>query len=1173
MRHNLVRLSTRTVIMAPTKPIRLSVPKSANDPLFLRSASFIGTAFTLADFSKRVPHPMLVITANSRQGNDLAEALALFDCPADIFPDWEVLPYDRFSPHQDLISDRLARLWHLPRTQSGITLIAAPTVLQRLAPPSFVTGHGFLLKVGDTLNREAYRQQLTDAGYLAVSQVAQPGEFALRGGLIDVFPMGMSQPVRIDLFDDEIETLRLFDPQTQRSAEPVEEITLLPAREFPLNEEGIAVFRRNWRNRFEGDPTRSPVYKQISDGLIPAGIETYLPLFFEHTATLFDYLPKDALLFTLPGIDQALGDFIEDTIARFTQRAGDISHPILRPDELYQTSEHYQQQLKSWPRLITLDANDPTLPQAIVLPHQPLPPLNDPTTGLAQRGETELLGLTTFAETFAGRILVTAESPGRREALAEQLQKAGHPTPVFERFDDWLGSEARLGLLVSPIEHGAIIHLPDATVALVTETDLFAERVAQRRKSSARTRDADALINNLNELAEGAPVVHETHGVGRFGGLVTLEMNGLAQEFLILYYAGDDKLYVPVSSLELISRYTGGSEETAPLHRLGSGQWEKARKRAAEQVRDVAAELLDIHARRAAKRGQALPTPEEEYARFANNFAFETTPDQQLAIDSVLADMARAQPMDRVVCGDVGFGKTEVAMRAAFVAVMNGKQVAVLVPTTLLAEQHLRNFRDRFAGWPVRIEGLSRMSNAKQTTEVLADVASGQVDIVIGTHKLLSDHLDFKELGLVIIDEEQRFGVRHKEQLKRLRAEVDLLTLTATPIPRTLNMALSGIRDLSIIATPPRERLSVKTLILRWDDAQIREAVQRELKRGGQVYFLHNEVRTIERMAKQLADLIPEARIAVAHGQLSERGLEQIMADFYHQRFNVLLSTTIIESGIDVPTANTILINRADKFGLAQLHQLRGRVGRSHHRAYAYLITPEPAQMTPDAVKRLDALAALEELGVGFTLATHDLEIRGAGELLGDGQSGQMHEVGYTLYMDLLDRAVKALKSGKQPDLAGPLERQTSEVDLGLPALIPADFVADVHTRLILYKRLANCADQTEIDRMKVELIDRFGLLPDATQTLIETHRLRLLARGIGIKKIECASGGARLVFSEQAAIDPVKLVKLIQTEPNRYRLTADTLKVTRAENEPAWDDLAARNQVIQQLIKQLVAQ
>lgn len=1155
--------------MLPSKHARLNVPTSPLNPAFVRTSSALGLAHALADLAAQTPRAILAIAPDSRSAADMVQALALFGCAAEVFPDWEVLPYDRFSPHQDLISDRLARLWYLPRRQSGITLIAAPTLLQRLAPPAFVTGNSFLLNVGDTLDRDAYRQQLTDAGYLAVSQVVQPGEFAVRGGLIDVFAMGMSQPVRIDLLDDEIETLRLFDPETQRSAEPVEHITLLPAREYPLNDEGIALFRRNWRNRFEGDPTRSPVYKQISDGLIPAGIETYLPLFFERTATLFDYLPKNALLFTLPEIEPALDRFTQDTIHRFTQRAGDVSHPLLRPDELYQTVDEYTTALKDWPRFISLNADHPGLPQALVLPNHALPQLTSPGFTISQSADAELAGLTAFAQEFTGRILITAESPGRREALADQLAKARLPVTVFEHFAHWLESEARIGLLVSAIEQGAILHLAGAAepLAIVTETDLFAERVAQRRKSSARTRDADALISNLNELAIGAPVVHETHGVGRFGGLITLEMNRLEQEFLILHYAGDDKLYVPVSALELISRYTGGSEESAPLHKLGSGQWEKARRRAAEQVRDVAAELLDIHARRAAKKGRSLPIPPDDYPRFAQNFAFETTPDQQLAIDSVLADMARGQPMDRVVCGDVGFGKTEVAMRAAFVAVMNGKQVAVLVPTTLLAEQHLRNFRDRFAGWPVRIDGLSRMSNAQKTADTLTAAAEGQVDILIGTHKLLSDSLEFKDLGLVIIDEEQRFGVRHKEQLKRLRAEVDLLTLTATPIPRTLNMALSGIRDLSIIATPPRERLSVKTLLLRWDDAQIREAVQRELKRGGQVYFLYNEVKTIERMAKQLADLIPEARIAIAHGQLSERGLEQVMADFYHQRFNLLLATTIIESGIDIPTANTIIIHRADKFGLAQLHQLRGRVGRSHHRAYAYLITPEPAQMTPDAVKRLDALAALEELGVGFTLATHDLEIRGAGELLGDGQSGQMVEVGYTLYMDLLDRAVKALKSGKQPDLAGPLARQTSEVDLGLPALIPADFVDDVHTRLILYKRLANCADQTAIDRMKVELIDRFGLLPEPTQTLIETHRLRLRARAVGVRKIECAAGGGRFIFAEQAAIDPVKLVKLIQTEPNKYRLTADTLKITQP-----LDTLAARSAMVVQLLTALSA-
>ncbi|WP_407276293.1 transcription-repair coupling factor [Halothiobacillus sp. DCM-1] len=1147
--------------MAATLPRPTPLPDRAEHPVFLRAATLLGTAHSIAELAQRSPQPLLVILPDSRTLSEMAEALQLFGQPSEAFPDWEVLPYDRFSPHQDLISTRLALLWTLPHRSQGILLVAAQTLLQRMAPPAFIAGQGFVLKKGDRLDPHRYREQLIAAGYLAVSQVMQPGEFALRGGLIDVFPMGMNQPVRIDLFDDEIDTLRGFEPETQRSTEPVEAITVLPAREFPLNDTGIATFRRQWRNRFEGDPTRSPVYKQISEGLIPAGIETYLPLFFEETSTLFDYLPAATRVFVLPGVEDAIERFIGETIHRFSQRCGDIAHPILPPEALYQTADEYRQQLKRWPRWETVSTDDPRLPQAIHLPHRPLP-----AQPAVTRAEDELAPLHALRQQFDGRILLTAESPGRREALAEQLRHQALNVPVFDRWADFLQHDAPLGLILSPIEHGAVLHTAEGEIALVTETDLYAERVAQRRKRPARTRDADALIHNLNELAIGAPVVHETHGVGRFAGLSTLEMNGIAQEFLVLHYANEDKLYVPVSALDLISRYTGGDEEHAPLHKLGSGQWEKARRKAAEQVRDVAAELLDIHARRAAQRGEAFPLT-EEYARFAEGFPFETTPDQQLAIDSVLADLARPRPMDRVVCGDVGFGKTEVAMRAAFAAVMNGKQVAVLVPTTLLAEQHLRNFRDRFAGWPIRIEGLSRLTSSKKTSEVTDDLKQGRIDIVIGTHKLLSDGLDFRQLGLVIIDEEQRFGVRHKEQLKRLRAEVHLLTLTATPIPRTLNMALSGIRDLSIIATPPRERLAVKTLVLQWDDAQIREAVQRELNRGGQVYFLYNEVKTIDKMAEQLQRLIPEARIAIAHGQLSERALEQVMADFYHQRFNLLLSTTIIESGIDIPTANTILIHRADKFGLAQLHQLRGRVGRSHHRAYAYLITPDPAQMTPDALKRLDALAALEDLGVGFTLATHDLEIRGAGELLGDGQSGQMQEVGYTLYMELLDRAVKALKSGKQPDLAAPLERHTSEIDLGLPALIPEEFVPDVHTRLILYKRLSSATDDAAIDQLKVEFIDRFGLLPDAAQTLIETHRLRLLARAHGLKKIECAAGGARLVFRPDAAIDPAKLVRLIQREPQRFKLQAETLKVI----EPL-PDLAARSRLIRQLLSELAA-
>jgi len=1122
----------------------LPLPKSEHDPIYLRAATEPGIAHALHRLNQDNKRPLLVVAADSRHASDLAQALTVFGSEARVFPDWEVLPYDRFSPHQDLISDRLSRLWHLPRSPEGITVIAAPTLLQRLPPPSFITGHGFMLKVGDRLDREAYRRQLEAAGYLAVSQVVQPGEYAFRGGLIDVYPMGMDAPVRIDLFDDEIETLRLFNPEDQCSTEQVREIALLPAREYPLTDQGIQTFRRNWRNRFEGDPGRCPIYRQISDGQTPAGIEAYLPLFFDETATFFDYLPESSLIVTLPGTDDGLDAFITDTLDRYTQRSGDLTHPILPPDGLYQTHDEYETELARWPRLITVAADHPGLPQAIPLGDEPLPAL---ARLPGERVSDELASLARFLDGFGGRALLVAESPGRREALADQLKQAERKAVSHETFEQWLASDDLLGLTVAPIEHGALIELASGDrVALITETDLFAERVGQRRRSATRTRDAEGLINNLNELAEGAPVVHLDHGVGRFGGLVTLDINGLSQEFLILYYAGDDKLYVPVSSLELISRYTGGADETAPLHRLGSDQWEKAKRKAAEQVRDVAAELLDVQARRAARKGRAFETPESDYARFASEFPFEPTQDQQIAIDSVLADMAATQPMDRVVCGDVGFGKTEVAMRAAFIAVQSGCQVAVLVPTTLLAEQHMRNFRDRFAGWPVRIEGLSRLSTGKKAQQTLDAITLGEVDIVVGTHKLLRAKTEFNDLGLVIVDEEQRFGVRDKERLKQLRAEVDLLTLTATPIPRTLNMALSGIRDLSIIATPPRERLAIKTLVLQWDDAQIREAVQRELKRGGQVYFLHNEVKTIDRMARQIAELIPEARPAIAHGQMPERELERVMSDFYHQRTNLLVSTTIIESGIDIPTANTIVINRADKLGLAQLHQLRGRVGRSHHRAYAYLITPSPKVMATDAIKRLEAIAALEDLGVGFTLATHDLEIRGAGELLGDEQSGQMHEVGFSMYMDLLDRAVKALKSGNQPLLDQPLESTTAEVDLGLPALIPDDYVPDVHTRLILYKRLSNCHDNAELDQVKVELIDRFGLLPEPVQTLVTTHRLRLRARELGIRKLEMAAGGGRLIFTEQPDIDPAILVKLVQQDPQRYQLNGHTFKIVQ---------------------------
>ena len=1118
----------------------IAQPADRHDPIYLRTHTELGRTLATRLAAESAERPLLAVLPDSRAVNDAQAALTFLGITASVFPDWEVLPYDRFSPHQDLISDRLSRLWRLPRESTGLTLIAAPTLLQRLPPPAFVAGQGMVLEVGQRLDREAYRNQLEEAGYSRVSTVEQHGEYALRGGLIDVFPMGADQPVRIDLFDDEIETLRHFEPESQRSTETVEAITLLPAREYPLTDKGIATFRQNWRNTFSGDPTSAPIYRQVSEGLVPAGIESYLPLFFDATATLFDYLPESARLLMFDGVDGAIERFVTETGERFAQRAGDINHPILAPEALYQTPEEFGEQVKALPRWQLVASADERFPQAADIGDRPLPDLA--AGSAAQPAVIERLAA--FVRDFDGHTLLVAESSGRRQALIEQTTAAGLEPKSVAGWD--AADTAPLGVAVAELEHGAILPGTDRPVAVISETNLFAERVAQRRARSRRGRDADAIIQNLDDLAIGAPVVHEDHGVGRFQGLVTLEMNDQPQEYLLLTYADDDRLYVPVSSLERISRYTGGAEDTAPLHRLGSGQWEKAKKRAAKQVHDVAAELLDVHARRAARKGTAFKADETDYRQFAEEFAFEPTDDQRLAIEQVLVDMAASQPMDRVVCGDVGFGKTEVAMRAAFVAVENHAQVVVLVPTTLLAEQHLRNFRDRFSNWPVTVESLSRLSGSKKTGELRERIKAGQVDIVIGTHKLLRDSPEFANLGLVIIDEEQRFGVRDKERLKALRAEVDMLTLTATPIPRTLNMALSGIRDLSIIATPPRERLAVKTVILRWDEVQIREAIQRELKRGGQVYFLHNEVKSIDRMARLVEEIVPEARIGVAHGQMGERGLEQVMSDFYHQRFNVLVSTTIIESGIDIPTANTILIHRADKFGLAQLHQLRGRVGRSHHRAYAYLITPEPGQLTPDAEKRLEAIAALEDLGVGFTLSTHDLEIRGAGELLGSGQSGQMHEVGYRYYMQLLDRAVAAIREGREPALEAPVDSRTTEVDLGEPALIPEDFVADVHTRLTLYKRLSTTENDEALDELKVELIDRFGLLPEPVIALIETHRLRIRARRIGISKVELTARGGRLIFGEDARIDPARLVAAVQAAPDTYRLSADTLRFTR---------------------------
>ena len=1077
------------------------------------------------------------------------ESVAEASVPVLGFPDWETLPYDVFSPLPELVSERLATLCRLPTLRRGVLVVPVGTLLQRLAPRAYLDAHSLMLAVGDRLDVDATRRRLEQAGYQCVSQVISHGEFAVRGSLLDIFPMGSEIPYRIDLFDDEVETLRTFDPDTQRSLAKVERIRLLPARELPLNDEAISAFRQRYRAAVDGDPNRSLIYREVSAARVPGGIEYYLPLFFDETACLLDYLPDDVLVIEGDGCRDAAERFCAEVGERYEQRRYDIERPPLPPARLYLRAEELAARLNRMSGVrydaMAVAERAKGFSRLCEFATKTLPPL-----AIQPRATDPAQALRAFVDESGRRVLLVAESMGRREMLTDHLHGFGlRPRPV----DGWAAFAAgteHFGLTVAPIEQGLWLSGPE--LAIVTEAQLYGERVRQERRRRARERDDETIVRNLTELSEGAPVVHEDHGVGRYLGLQTLTVGGLTTEFLTLEYARGDKLYVPVSSLHLISRYTGSSPEQAPLHRLGGDQWERIKRRAAEKAHDVAAELLDIYARRAARAGIAFPSSEAEYAAFAAAFPFEETPDQGRAIEAVLADMADPKPMDRVVCGDVGFGKTEVAMRAAFVAVQGGRQVAVLVPTTLLAQQHFENFVDRFADWPVKIESLSRFRTAKEQKRILEGLADGTLDIVIGTHKLLQGTVRFKALGLAIIDEEHRFGVRHKEALKALRAEVDVLTLTATPIPRTLNMAMSGLRDLSIIATPPVERHPIKTFVAPWNAVLVREACLRELKRGGQVYFLHNEVESIERQAQALAELVPEARIEVAHGQMRERDLERVMRDFYHQRFNLLVCTTIIESGIDVPSANTIVINRADKLGLAQLHQLRGRVGRSHHRAYAYLITPPPKAMTPDAKKRLEAIESLEDLGAGFTLATHDLEIRGAGELLGDEQSGQIHEVGFSLYMDLLERAVRALKAGRSPDLDRPLDHG-AEIDLQLPALLPSDYLPDVHARLVLYKRIASAASRAELDELQVEMIDRFGLLPEPAKNLFAVTALKLQVQPYGIGKIDAGTNSGRIQFAGDTKVDPARLVRLVQTRPQEFKLDGgDKLRFYRDMADPS---------------------
>lgn len=1129
----------KTAVPVVLDPLHPPLPKGATDTVHWGQLHGGSDALLIATAAAGHPGLVLAIAPDSGTALRLEAELTFFtqdsSLHTSVFPDWETLPYDIFSPHQDIVSQRLTTLYRLSSQHRGILIIPVTTLVQRLPPRSYLDGHALLLSTGERLDQDDFRQRLEAAGYTCVSQVMEHGEFAIRGSIIDLFPTGSEQPYRIDLFDDEVESIRTFDPDNQRSLAKVTAIELLPAREFPLTKDAITRFRRAFRGCFEGDPQRSLIYREISNGIAPGGIEYYLPLFFATTETLFDYLPNATLAISLEGVAVALANFQEQLLDRYEQRRHDSERPLLPPQRLFLDANAVQQALAGYPRIeLRREAIDEGINFSIALP---------PALHFQAKSEHPAAALQAFLKDFPGRVLFTAESAGRREALLDTLANCGLRPKPCKAWRDFLDSQQRLAITVAPLDQGLVLEEP--ALAIITETQLYGERARQTRRRGP-ARDTETIIRNLIDLTIGAPVVHEEHGVGRYAGLQRLQAAGIETEFVVLEYAEGGKLYVPVASLHLLSRYTGSSPETAPLHKLGSDQWARAKRKAAERVRDVAAELLDLYARRQARPGHAFNPSGSDYATFAAAFPFEETLDQQTAIDAVLDNMRAGEPMDRVICGDVGFGKTEVAMRAAFLAVQDGRQVAVLVPTTLLAQQHYQNFIDRFADWPVQVEVLSRFRSKKEQDAILDGLAKGSVDIVIGTHKLIQDGVKFKRLGLVIIDEEHRFGVRQKERLKALRAEVDILTLTATPIPRTLNMAMAGLRELSIIATPPAGRLAVKTFVGEWNKALIKEACQRELKRGGQVYFLHNDVESIERQARELATLIPEARIAVAHGQMRERDLERVMLDFYHQRCNLLVCSTIIESGIDVPTANTIIINRADRLGLAQLHQLRGRVGRSHHRAYAYLIVPHRKAMTPDAVKRLEAIEALEDLGAGFMLANHDLEIRGAGELLGDEQSGQIHEIGFTLYMELLERAVKALKSGQTPDLDHPLDHGP-EIDLQVPTLIPDDYLPDVHARLIMYKRIASARSADELRELQVEMIDRFGLLPEPVKTLFRITALKLTATPIGIRKIEAGPRGGRIVFGPEPNINLPKLLELVQKQHVTYKLDGqDKLRINR---------------------------
>ena len=1113
-----------------------------------------------------------VVTADANDAQRLIDEIAFFapELRCALFPDWETLPYDSFSPHQDLISERLATLWRLHAAggqrdkQAGVDLVLVPatTALYRLAPPGFLAAYTFHFKVKQQLDEAKLKAQLTLAGYNHVTQVVSPGEYAVRGGLIDLFPMGSAVPFRVDLFDDEIDTIRTFDPDTQRSLYPVPEVRLLPGREFPMDEPARARFRSRWRELLEGDPTKSRLYKDIGAGVASAGIEYYLPLFFEDTATVFDYLGADATLVLHGDLDHAFAHFWQDTKERYRLVQSDPERPALPPEALFLGTESFYARANAHAQLALRPTIDDVADNAWF---QKLGDLS-----VVRGADDPLARLKNHGRNTTHRILILAESTGRQSSLLDFLRAGELNPPAFDSLQEFIDSDEKFGIATAALNVGFSWLEPG--IDFVTETELFAAGpTTRRRRTQEQVSDVEALIKDLSELKVGDPVVHSAHGIGRYKGLVNLDLGQVqangepeTQEFLHLEYADKATLYVPVSQLQLISRYTGVSADEAPLHKLGSGQWEKAKRRAAEQVRDTAAELLNIYARRAAREGHAFRYSAHDYEAFANDFGFEETADQNAAIHAVIQDMVSPRPMDRLVCGDVGFGKTEVALRAAFVAITGGKQVAFLAPTTLLAEQHYQTLVDRFAKWPVKVAEMSRFRSGKEISTALKGVADGTIDIVVGTHKLLSQDTKFQNLGLLIIDEEHRFGVRHKEAMKALRAEVDVLTLTATPIPRTLGMALEGLRDLSVIATAPQRRLAIKTFVRTEGNGVIREAVLRELKRGGQVYFLHNEVETIENRRAKLEELLPEARIAVAHGQMPERQLESVMRDFIAQRYNLLLCSTIIETGIDVPTANTIVMSRADKFGLAQLHQLRGRVGRSHHQAYAYLMVPDLDGLTKQASQRLDAIQAMEELGSGFYLAMHDLEIRGAGEVLGENQSGNMLEVGFQLYNEMLAEAVRCLKAGIEPDLLAPLN-VTTDINLHAPALLPDDYCGDVHLRLSFYKKFATAKTAEQVDALQEEMVDRFGKPPVQAQTLVDVHRLRITSQPYGVLKVDAAPGVISITFKKDPPIDSMRIIELIQKNRHIKLAGNEKLRIERALPEPQ-----ARAQMVRDVLRSL---